>query len=230
MVETRYQEIWQVLEQVMDPELDQPVTELGFVDAITVNGSQVKLVLRLPTYWCSPNFAFLMLEDAHQAVLSLNWVGNAEISLKDHQSSDLLNAGLAAGKSFRDIFSEEADGDLGSLRLHFQKKAFMGRQADLITIMLRIWAVPEVVKLSVQEVTIALDDPETSLVWERYQAMRKTLGISVNPDDYALITLDGKPIADREFSRYWHQLRLTRMNREFNGDLCQGLLQIRYGG
>ena len=65
---------WEALGTVIDPELDQPVTELGFVAALRVRplgstGSyEVHVVLRLPTYFCAPNFAYLMVADAREAV------------------------------------------------------------------------------------------------------------------------------------------------------------------
>ena len=51
------------------PELDEPVTSLGFVASCTVSAAGVADVhLRLPTYFCAPNFAFLMVADAYDAV------------------------------------------------------------------------------------------------------------------------------------------------------------------
>ena len=54
----------------MDPELDEPVTDMGFVEAVSVTGraaGAVQVSFRLPTYWCSPNFAFLMADDIKRA-------------------------------------------------------------------------------------------------------------------------------------------------------------------
>src|ERR1700691_3251825 len=57
------------LETVRDPELDEPVTSLGFVSSCTVSADgDAQVRLRLPTYFCAPNFAFLMVADAYDAV------------------------------------------------------------------------------------------------------------------------------------------------------------------
>ena len=63
-------DVWARLDLVMDPELDEPVTDMGFIEAVSITGpasmqdnSTVDVSFRLPTYWCSPNFAFLMAED-----------------------------------------------------------------------------------------------------------------------------------------------------------------------
>ena len=49
--------VWQALETVMDPELDEPITDLDFVESHTVSDDGVAtVVLRLPTFFCAPNF------------------------------------------------------------------------------------------------------------------------------------------------------------------------------
>mgnify|MGYP003300894577 CR=1 FL=1 len=54
---------------VYDPELDEPITALGFIGACTVSdGGEVAVRLRLPTPQCAPNFAYLMASDAKDAV------------------------------------------------------------------------------------------------------------------------------------------------------------------
>jgi len=45
------------LEGVRDPELDQDLVELGFVTDVEVDGADVVVRLRLPTFYCSPNFS-----------------------------------------------------------------------------------------------------------------------------------------------------------------------------
>ena len=57
---------------VYDPELDEPITDLGFVGACSVSaGGEVAVRLRLPTPQCAPNFAYLMAADARAAALSV---------------------------------------------------------------------------------------------------------------------------------------------------------------
>ncbi|TKD39865.1 MAG: iron-sulfur cluster assembly protein, partial [Mesorhizobium sp.] len=60
---SREKELWRRLGEVNDPELDEPITEMGFVEHVAVaDDGGVQVDFRLPTYWCSPNFAFLMLD------------------------------------------------------------------------------------------------------------------------------------------------------------------------
>ena len=54
------------LETVRDPELDEPITSLGFVASCTVSADgDAEVRLRLPTYFCAPNFAYLKIGRAH---------------------------------------------------------------------------------------------------------------------------------------------------------------------
>jgi metal-sulfur cluster biosynthetic enzyme len=61
--------VWRALDTVLDPELDEPVTDLDFVESCTVSDEGVAtVILRLPTFFCAPNFSFLMVADAYDAV------------------------------------------------------------------------------------------------------------------------------------------------------------------
>ena len=64
-----HDEVWAALGTVLDPELDEPITDLDFVESCTVSADGVATVgLRLPTFFCAPNFSFLMVADAYDAV------------------------------------------------------------------------------------------------------------------------------------------------------------------
>ena len=73
------QDVLAALQRVSDPELDESIVDLQFVDRVRVDGSQVELVLRLPTFWCAPNFAYLMAYDARAQVLSLPGVRDVRV-------------------------------------------------------------------------------------------------------------------------------------------------------
>src|SRR6202011_4099592 len=104
---------WAALGTVRDPELDEPVTTLGFVASCTVSRDGQALVrLRLPTYFCAPTFAFLMVADAYDAVTGVPGVLSAEVILEDHFASDAINAGVAARAGFAASFDGEAGAEL----------------------------------------------------------------------------------------------------------------------
>ena len=67
------EDVLTALSAVRDPELDEPITTLGFVASCTVSADgQARVRLRLPTYFCAPNFAFLMVADAYDAVSAVD--------------------------------------------------------------------------------------------------------------------------------------------------------------
>ena len=83
------------LDTVIDPEIDEPVTTLEFVSSVEVSDdNDVCIEFRLPTYWCAPNFAFLMASDMRDAVAELNWVNGVSVRLLDHFSAEMINRAL----------------------------------------------------------------------------------------------------------------------------------------
>ena len=116
------------LDAVRDPELDEPITTLGFVSECIVSAAgDVVVRLRLPTYFCAPNFAFLMVADAYDVVSALPEVRSADVALVDHFASAEINAGVAARAGFAVSFAGEAIGELDELRRTFLCESGAGR-------------------------------------------------------------------------------------------------------
>ncbi|MBW8712017.1 MAG: iron-sulfur cluster assembly protein, partial [Mycobacterium sp.] len=113
-------DILAALDTVADPELDQPITELGFVRSVNMG---VTVHLRLPTAFCSPNFAYLMASDAYDALRALDGIGEVRVLLDDHHDSDKINEGLAAEAGYVGTFGAEAEESLDELRTTFLRKA-----------------------------------------------------------------------------------------------------------
>ena len=114
------------LATVRDPELDEPITALGFVASCTVaDDGRAVVRLRLPTYFCAPNFAFLMVADAFDAVSATEGVSGVDVALLDHFAGEQINAGVAARAGFVNSFAGEAVAELDQLRTDFLRKAVM---------------------------------------------------------------------------------------------------------
>ena len=93
------------LATVTDPELDEPVTDLGFVEGVTVAADgAVAIDFSLPTYWCAANFAYMMAEDMRDAVATLPWVTGVVPRLHAHMCADQVNRGVAEGLDFGAAF------------------------------------------------------------------------------------------------------------------------------
>src|SRR5580698_5627350 len=165
-LQARRRQVWSCLDGVMDPELDESVTELNFVTKANVDANnRVHIEFRLPTYWCAANFSFLMADDMRCAVMALDWVKGVSVVLGEHMYADKINAGLAKGLSFQDTFGVEADGDLDDLRRTFLIKAFQRRQVVLLNHLAEAGhAPPMIVSLTLAELgDLPVDDEGAKL-------------------------------------------------------------------
>src|ERR1700753_3532027 len=108
------------LATVRAPELDTPITAMGFVASCKVSCEGRAVVrLRLPTFYCAPNFSYLMAADAYDAVSGVPGVTSAQVLLEDHFAADEINAGVAAQVGFVASFDGEAAAELTELRVQF---------------------------------------------------------------------------------------------------------------
>lgn len=229
-------QVWARLDLVMDPELDEPVTDMGFIEAVSItwpalgqNTSTVDVTFRLPTYWCSPNFAFLMASDIKREIEVLPWVGQAVVTLHDHMAAEEMNTAINSGASFGSVFADlHPDEDLSALREKFDVKAFQRRQEVVIKALIAMGYLPaDVVTMPRALVeSKTFDDPDAARQKIRYLAILAQKNLSTRPDDLAFPTYQGAPITD--YSAYMGLLRSVRINMEFSGSLCRGLKRSRY--
>lgn len=216
------------LAQVHDPELDEPITRLGFVTSCEVSaGGDVELVLRLPTPQCAPNFAFLMAADARRVLRGLSGVGEVSIRLEDHYTGQEINSALARGEGFAGAFPGETTGDdddeLTALRELFLRKALVARESRLCE---RLRASGE----SAEQITARrLADLPDSPDARRCVELRQRLGLAADPRAPAFILPSGEPVRSGELLRWLRTARLVRMSLEVNGGICRSLLRVHRG-
>ncbi|MCP1845462.1 metal-sulfur cluster biosynthetic enzyme [Bradyrhizobium sp. USDA 4524] len=230
----RTSEVWQRLALVTDPELDESVTDLGFVEHVTVDDDgDVDIVFRLPTYWCSANFAFLMADDMRRAVSSLSWVREARPQLRDHMVAEQINLGVREGRSFADALKEFAPGgSLDELRDKFRRKAFERRQEVMILALRGLgYEDPEICRMSLRSFDeVEFASPDVARQKPRYRELLIEAGLACLPEDRTFVTYEGAPIKRHELASYLQRLRGVRINMEFNSSLCRGLLAVRDRG
>ena len=209
---------------VYDPELDEPITSLGFVGSCVVTDEgDVEVRLRLPTPQCAPNFAFLMAADARAAVRRLPQVREVTVVLEDHYTGAEINAAVARGSGFDGAFPGETAGDLDALRELFRRKALLARQARLCQAMLTGGASPEAV---VAQRVADLPDSDDAV---RVVALRAALGLPHDADSPALVAGDGSPLSAEDLRTWLRRARLVTLSLETNGGMCRDLLRTRYG-
>jgi hypothetical protein len=196
--------------------LDAPITTLGFVSSCTVTpDGDAEVHLRLPTYFCAPNFAFLMVADAYDAVSMLDGVHSTRIVLEDHFASDAINHGVAARAGFERSFAGEAVGELDDLRRDFLRKAVMAGTDQVC----------RSVSGDVSSMTLADVPPSPAL--DSLRRRRAELGLPAG--DAAPLLIDpvtGARVDD--VPRHLARARLHRVGIEANTSICSGMLQHRY--
>lgn len=228
----RQSDVWRALARVADPELDEPITEMGFVEHVGIDGSgAVAVDFRLPTYWCSPNFAFLMADGVHREVSVLPWCTGVRVRLLDHCFGDRINAAVGDRGGFDRAFAELSDGeDLGALRETFLKKAFQRRQEVMLLALQRRGLSGEAIaamSLGAYD-RLHFATGEEAAQAPRYRALLTESGLAMAPDDLVFRTWEGERLDPLRLRGYLQALRGVRLNMEFNGALCRGLKQARY--
>jgi len=200
--------VMNALAEVYDPELDEPITRLGFVTYCEVGpDGDVDVALRLPTPQCAPNFAFLMAADARNAVLRLHGVREVTVRLEDHYTGEEINAAIGRA-GLRDLFL---------------RKALVGRQSRLCESLLRAGRTPA--EVAATRLTDLPDVPDA----RRCLTLRRRLGLPHDPDSPAFILPSGEPVAAPELTRWLRTARLMRLSLEVNGGICRSLLRVHRG-
>jgi metal-sulfur cluster biosynthetic enzyme len=209
------------LSAVRDPELDEPITTLGFVSTCVVSAAgDVVVRLRLPTYFCAPNFAFLMVADAYDAVAALPTVRSADVALEDHFAAAQINAGVAARAGFVGSFAGEAADELDDLRRTFVRKAVMAG-TDVVC--------RPLVAAGTDPVGLTIADVPPSADLDRLLRRRAELGLRTDPDAPLLVdVVTGRAIAADAAPKHLGLARLTRTGIEANTGICRGMLRHRY--
>ncbi|RAZ83396.1 iron-sulfur cluster assembly protein [Cereibacter johrii] len=222
--------VWARLARVADPELDEPVTELGFIERLCLQKGAVEVDFRLPTYWCSPNFAFLMAEGIRREVAALPWVGQVRVRLLDHLFADKVNRGVNEGLAFGTIFAEEEGGDLEELRAIFAEKAFQRRQEAVILALRRAgMGADEICRMTLGGLgRMRLGEDPGAAELPRYRAILRETLRAIDPGDPAFVTWGGEALTPETLPDHMARLRAVRINMEFNGALCRGLQAARY--
>jgi metal-sulfur cluster biosynthetic enzyme len=214
----------QALETVRDPELDEPITSLGFVASCTLSADgDAEVRLRLPTYFCAPNFAYLMVADAYDAVSAQPGVRHAEVVLEDHFASDAINGGVAAQAGFARSFDGEAVGELHGLRADFLRKAVMAGTDQVCRPLLAAGTDPAAL------LAMTLGEVPPSRALERLRQRRADLGLAA--DDGAPLLNDpstGAPVVPAAVPLHLRKAQVTRVSIEANSGICRGMLRHRY--
>ena len=190
------------LGQVLDPELDEPILDLGFVRSLRLHSGHASIALRLPTSWCAVNFAFLMAEDVRRALMSVEGISRVTVLLGDHCAAPEIEAAVNDGRPFVEAFPGEAAGSPEALRLTFLRKGFLGRQERLLR---------------------ELRDAGCSMA-----AISAELDLDCSPAAPLIVDLEGEPFSAERLQHHYEAIRTVRVALEANGSFCRALLSAQH--
>lgn len=229
------------LDNVLDPELDTSIVELGFIEALLANEAtgEVEMRLKLPTFWCAANFAYLMMWEARTRLIEVKGVQQVKVFLEDHFADSEITDGLNKGLSFQEVFPDDASGDLAALRRTFIEKAYLRRHEILLELLGHYLDAEEIVTLPLSvfrdnEAGVWLVDGQENLhlsgatgLFKNYLERREKLGFPSAPTDLFCLDDKGQVLSADAIKKYLNQCRTTRINIDFNRFLCEGLLAAR---
>lgn len=212
------------LATVRDPELDEPLTDLGFVRSVAIDDEGVEVHLRLPTSFCAPNFAYLMVSDAVDALSAVPGTGTVRVLLDDHHDSDKINTGVAARLGYVGTFGVEAESGLDELRRTFQRKAHTAAMERCCRMMLtqRSWTIEELGFLELHDIP---EGPQRDALERR----RSDIGLPTDGRARVLVDHDGTGVAQEDTALFLRLAAATRISIDGNAHFCRGLLATRYG-
>src|SRR6202035_2875063 len=227
------------LAQVLDPELDEPILDLGFVRSFELSSGHASVELRLPTSWCAVNFAYLMAEDVRRALLTVEEIRRVTVSLGDHCAAEEIETAVNEGLPFSEAFPGEGAGSLAALRLTFLRKGFLGRQQRLLRELREAGCSPAVIcalrlgEVSVQDDTILIRQPGCALVkggaaeiLQRYLERLAELGLDCGLAAPLIVDLEGEALSVERLLVHYETARTIRVAMEANGSFCRALLNL----
>lgn len=227
------------LDQVLDPELDESILQLGFVRALQVEAGHATVELQLPTSWCALNFAYLMADDVRRVLLSVAGMTQVTVRLGDHCAAAAIEAAVNTGQPFAAAFPGEASESLEALRLTFLRKGFLSRQERLLRAFRAAGYTPEAICALRLSDAIApdgvcrltsphagQDTPDLAATLQRYLDRRAGLGLDGTPTALLMVDLDGQPLPVAHLQAYYQTARTVRVAMEANGAFCRALLTL----
>lgn len=213
------------LDRVLDPELDESVLALGFVECVdSDNEGNVTVDMRLPTYWCAANFSYLMASDVRNVLLPVEGVNSVTVRMGEHFAGEEVERGAGPGMSFGEAFPNGGPDTLQETRRIFLVKGYYSRQERLLQTLKRAGlGFDEIAILSVGGVPSTVDERAVS----RYLERRIELGLDCSEAAPLIVDVSGAPVPADRLEAYYVRARTTRLAMEASGSLCSAMLQSR---
>ena len=228
------------LQRVLDPELDESVLHLGFIESLHVYEGHATVAIHMPTSWCAANFVYMMAEDIRDALLAVESIHAVTIRVGDHFAAPAIETGVNAGTPFAEAFAAEGGGDLAMLRETFLRKGFTSRQEPLLRGLKDAGlTAADIYALRIGDLSFVGDaclvrcagrqpvEVGPADTARRYLQRRAELGLDGSPTGSLITDLQDQPLIVERLEEHVTRARPVRLSLEANGALCRAVLAAR---
>ena len=228
------------LQRVLDPELDESVLHLGFIESLHVHEGQATVALHMPTSWCAANFVYMMAEDIRHALLTVESIHAVTIRVGEHFAAPTIETAVNAGTPFAEAFAAEGGGDVASLRETFLWKGFLSRQERFLRGLKDAGlTAADICALRIGDLSFVGDAclvrcagrPPVEVgpadTARRYLQRRAELGLDGSPTGSLITDLQDQPLTVERLEEHVTRARTVRLSLEANGALCRAVLAAR---
>jgi metal-sulfur cluster biosynthetic enzyme len=228
------------LQRVLDPELDEPVLQLGFIESLHVHEGHATVALHMPTSWCAVNFVYMMADDVRHALLAVASIHAVTIRVGDHVAAPAIETGVNAGTPFAEAFAAEGGGDLATLRETFLRKGFTSRQERLLRGLKDAGlTAADICALRIGDLAFVGDaclvrcagrqpvEVGPADTARRDLQRRGELGLDGSPTGPLITDLQDHPLTVERLEEHVTRARTVRLSLEANGALCRAVLAAR---
>lgn len=237
-------EVYEKLDQVNDPELDESIVELQYIDQVELGKDSVTIQFRLPTAWCSPAFAWMMATGIRDEVGAIPGVDGVSVRLIDHMHGEEITRGVNQRQAFQEVF-DDAESDVEAVRKELNHKARLARQYRAMSTLLNGGVqFEQIARLTrgdiefkedqeEQYAVIALPDEAPYVVVsadpiKAYLEKAEQTTIVEQSTDRLFKTPDGSPMEADEVERVYARARLANSNMDGQKSICSQLNESRY--
>lgn len=174
------------LATVTEPEFGHSITAVGFVRSVAIKDRGVTARLRLPTGFCSPGLADLILSDTGDALRAVPGIGRVRVILDERRDPDGIDQGAVSGPI--GAAGPENQNDREELRTTLRRRAHAAAMERCCRMMLErgTWTIEELPALELLDLPDGL--PKSAL-------LRRRAALGLSDESHALVVVDhqGRP-------------------------------------
>jgi len=83
--------IFDELAAIVDPEINETITELELIDEVDIQDNGVKIDLHLTSPFCPAVFGFKICQDVHDNLLMIDGIDDVKVNVSNHFMAEQIN-------------------------------------------------------------------------------------------------------------------------------------------